>query len=219
MKRIHTAFPIIASLVLLVPALAAAEGLENPLGDADSIEGVIILLSRSLIGLVAVAATFMFIYGGIMMLTSGGNEKRVASAKETLKWTALGLVFIFLAGAILRLVYQSFGKTGYLDISATIGLGTESPQKTAVNIIRAVLGLLGIASVVMIILGGYWWLTAAGNEQRVERAKKILTSAIIGLIIILLAWAIVWYTIRTSANVTKPATTSFDGTRVLLDNG
>ena len=203
---------LLLCVLLLLPLGASAAGLPNPLGsdcppgnDTDgcvnTITEVIVTISRGLIGLVAVAATFMFIYGGIMMLTSGGNEKRVSQAKEILKWTTLGLVFMFLAGAILRFVYQSFKKSDFTDVSASIGLGTASLSKTAVNTLNTVIGLLGIVAVTMIIWSGYQWLTAAGNEQRIERAKQIMMGAVIGLVIILLSWAIVRFVILTGVNV------------------
>ncbi|MBI3957092.1 MAG: hypothetical protein HY340_03845 [Candidatus Kerfeldbacteria bacterium] len=189
-------------IALLLPMLAFAEELPNPLGDTKTLEGLIIRVSTGLIGLVAVAAIFMFIYGGIMMLTSGGNEQRVTQGKEILRWTILGLIFIFLAGVILRFVYQTFGGQNLNDISGSIGLGEGNPSATAVRILNAVIGLLGLVGVTMVIWGGYEWLTAAGNEQRVDRAKRLLTAAVVGLIIILLAWAIVRFVILTGVNVT-----------------
>ena len=53
----------------------------------------------------------------------------------------------------------------------------------------------------MILIGGFQWMTAAGNEEKVEKAKKIISAAIVGLIIILLAWAIVNFVIGTTSNV------------------
>jgi uncharacterized protein HemY len=43
----------------------------------------------------------------------------------------------------------------------------------------------------MIVIGGVMFLTAAGNPGRIETSKKILTSVVIGLLIIFLAWLIV----------------------------
>lgn len=58
------------------------------------------------------------------------------------------------------------------------------------QIIRIALGFLGIIAVGLIIYAGWLWLTSAGNEEKIERAKKILQNAVIGLIIILSAFAI-----------------------------
>ena len=88
------------------------------------------------------------------------------------------------------------------QIGSQIGLGNADLKTTVLNIIRLVLGLMTLIAVVLIIYGGFVWLTAAGNEENVEKAKKIISAAVIGLIIILLAWAIVIFVARTTANVT-----------------
>lgn len=193
----------IALFALLVPSTVFAAQLPNPLGDIDSISKLIVRISQSLIGLVAIGATFMLIYGGLTMLTSGGNAERVKQAKETLKWTTLGLILLFLAGAIVRFVYEAFGQTPADDISGQIGLGQSGLKDTVINIMRFTLGLLGIVSAIMVIYGGYRWLTAGGNEQQIEHAQSILRSAVIGLVIIILAWSIVSFVLRSGATVTS----------------
>ncbi|MDP3836646.1 MAG: pilin [bacterium] len=62
--------------------------------------------------------------------------------------------------------------------------------KTIGTIVNAALSLLGIIFVVLIIYAGFNWMTASGNEESVSKAKKIITSAVIGLIIVLSAWGI-----------------------------
>ena len=52
------------------------------------------------------------------------------------------------------------------------------------------LGFLGIISVVLILYAGFMWMTAAGNEDKVGQAKKLLVAAVIGLIIILASYSI-----------------------------
>lgn len=88
------------------------------------------------------------------------------------------------------------------DPSSTLGLGTADLKQSVLNIINWVLGLLGIIAVIMILVGGFQWMTASGNEEKVEKAKKVISAAIVGLIIILLAWAIVNFVIGTANNVT-----------------
>lgn len=88
------------------------------------------------------------------------------------------------------------------SVGSQIGLGDADLKATVLNIIRLVLGLMTLIAVVLVIYGGFVWLTAAGNEENVEKAKKIISAAVIGLIVILLAWAIVIFVARTTANVT-----------------
>lgn len=65
-----------------------------------------------------------------------------------------------------------------------------------VKLINWVLTLLGIVVVILIIFAGFKWMTAAGNEDAVKKAKTILTNAVIGLIIIVLAWSVTLFILR-----------------------
>lgn len=75
------------------------------------------------------------------------------------------------------------------------GLGTVEFEDVAGQIIRAALGFLGIIAVVIILIGGFKWMTASGNEDKVEEARKLIIAGIIGLAIILSAYAIASFVI------------------------
>lgn len=88
------------------------------------------------------------------------------------------------------------------SVGGQIGLGNADLKEVIYNIIRWALGILTLVAVVYMMYGGYVWLTAAGNEQRVEKAKQIILQAAIGLVIVLLAWAIVFFVAKTVFNGT-----------------
>lgn len=117
------------------------------------------------------------------------------------------LVTALLTVATLALPTASYAVISYIDPSQSIGLGTADLKDTVINIINWVLGLLGIVAVIMILWGGFTWLTAAGSEEKVEKAKEVISAAVIGLVIILLAWAIVNYVLGTTSNVSGTAAT------------
>ncbi|MBU0880326.1 hypothetical protein KKB33_02250, partial [Patescibacteria group bacterium] len=56
--------------------------------------------------------------------------------------------------------------------------------------IQAILGLLGIIFLILILYAGFNWMTAAGDEEKVTKAKETLSRAIIGLVIIVSAYLI-----------------------------
>jgi len=85
---------------------------------------------------------------------------------------------------------------------ATFGLGTADLASTVIKVVQWVLGFLGLIAVIMILYGGFMWMTAGGNEEKVASAKKIISAAVIGLIVVLLAWAIVIFVVQTTSNVT-----------------
>ena len=79
------------------------------------------------------------------------------------------------------------------------GLGNSlaqgDPRTIIARVINFALGFLGVIAVALILFGGFKWMTAAGNEEKVEEAKKLLGAGVIGLIIILAAWAIATFII------------------------
>lgn len=87
--------------------------------------------------------------------------------------------------------------------NANIGLQASDPRAVAARIINVALGFLGIIAVVIVLYGGFMWMTAAGNEERISKAKQILTAGVIGLVIIVMAWAIASYVVKTLMNVTN----------------
>jgi hypothetical protein len=79
--------------------------------------------------------------------------------------------------------------------ASTAGLGDADLVDTIAQIIRIALGFLGIIAVVIILLGGFKWMTAGGNDDKVKDAKKLIYSGIIGLVIVLTAYAIASFVI------------------------
>ena len=53
------------------------------------------------------------------------------------------------------------------------------------------LAFAGIITALFIILGGYWYVTSAGNEEQAEKGRKTLTNSIIGLVVIIMSFVIV----------------------------
>lgn len=60
-----------------------------------------------------------------------------------------------------------------------------------IRIIEILLAIAGLVAVIFLIIGGFRYITAGGNEEAAESAKKTITNAIIGIVIIILAFVIV----------------------------
>jgi cytochrome bd-type quinol oxidase subunit 2 len=69
-------------------------------------------------------------------------------------------------------------------------LGTKDLATSIGGIINAALTILGIIFLALIVYAGFTWLLARGREEEVQRAQKIIETSIIGLIIVILAYAI-----------------------------
>lgn len=91
------------------------------------------------------------------------------------------------------------------SLDGSLGSAGTDPREVAARIINVALGFLGIIAVVIVLFGGFKWMTAAGNEDKVEEAKKILGAGVIGLVIVLAAWALATYVIGVVWNTTQGA--------------
>lgn len=89
-----------------------------------------------------------------------------------------------------------------LSYGAETGLGTADVRSTIASIIRVAMGLLGIVAVVIILVGGFKWMTAGGNDDQVGEAKKWIFSGVIGLVIILSAYALASFIITQLVDAT-----------------
>ena len=91
---------------------------------------------------------------------------------------------------------------GNVDRGLGTSLGNRPLIDTISSIINIALGLLGIVAVVIILIGGFRWMTAAGREDQIDGAKKTIFAGIIGLAIILSSWAIATFVITSLSGAT-----------------
>jgi len=89
-----------------------------------------------------------------------------------------------------------------INYAASIDLTDEDPREMAAIIVKIALGFLGIIAVIIILLGGFKWMTAGGNEEKTGEARKLIVAGIIGLVIIFSAWAIASFVINSLSNIT-----------------
>jgi hypothetical protein len=88
-------------------------------------------------------------------------------------------------------------------IGSEIKLGSGDVRQTAARIINVALGFLGIIAVVIVLLGGFKYMISGGNEEKTAEAKNLIVSGIIGLAIILSAWAITSFVISRLVTATQ----------------
>ena len=88
------------------------------------------------------------------------------------------------------------------NVQTATGLGNTDPREMAGSVINIVLGFLGVIAVLIILLGGFKWMTAAGNEDGIAEAKQMIGAGIVGLVIILAAFGIAQFVINALYNAT-----------------
>jgi|GEM_PF-1570847 len=85
---------------------------------------------------------------------------------------------------------QELGNAQLANFGQAAGYGQASLPQVIGQIVRIVLSLLGIAAVIIMVAGGFMWMSSGGSPEKVEKAKKIIVNGLIGLLIIIFAYAI-----------------------------
>jgi len=71
------------------------------------------------------------------------------------------------------------GPSGTTDVTVLIG-----------TIIKAALGIIGSLTLLMLVWGGFQWLTSAGNPEKVKKGSQTMVWAIIGVVLVFASYLI-----------------------------
>ena len=152
--------------------------------------GYILVAIGVIIGLVTVG---MVAYSGFQMIVAQGNEEDISQAKSNLQWSVSGLIIIMLAFAIV----SALGKFLQVrDVNPTPGpvvspIASSDIFTLANTIFTGFLTVIGIVAIFFIVVNGFRYVTARGDEEVVSKARNGLQWSVIGLIVAALAYVIV----------------------------
>lgn len=112
--------------------------------------------------------------------------------------------FAYLVSLLAWLTYYKITSAANLKDAFTVAKNTAgNTYKTdrdlypvLGDIIAVILSVIGVIFIIFIIYAGYLWLTASGNEQKVDKAKDILKQSLIGVAIVIGAYAISYFFIQ-----------------------
>ncbi|MBU2542306.1 hypothetical protein KJ785_01960 [Patescibacteria group bacterium] len=81
------------------------------------------------------------------------------------------------------------------------GVTQDDPASIVGAGLNVALSLVGLIFLILMVYAGYLWMTARGEEEQVKKAQKIIIASLIGVIIILGAYAITYIIIGISTSV------------------
>lgn len=148
-----------------------------------------IVLNLIEIGLILAGwiALFFIMYGAFLYITGGGNASQTEKARKSIFNAVIGLVISMGAIAITNLVFGSL-------VSSTVTNQYGVPEINADQLLRDGVNLAyyiaGIVAVIVIIIAGIMYATSLGDSGRVTRAKGMILYAVIGLGVLMAAFAI-----------------------------
>lgn len=160
----------------------------NPLIFTD-INALLCAILNFFQGLIVVLSLIFIVVGAFLYITSGGDEGRLTLGKKSVLGALIGLAIGIAAPMLLREVANLLGWSAF---SACAGFGsTLTLIETATNVLNFLLSVIGIAALIMLVVGSFMYLTAAGDESRIDTGKSIVKYSIVGIAVALAALVLV----------------------------
>ena len=100
-----------------------------------------------------------------------------------------------LLSLLLLTTFMFLGSVGFVFAAVTGPVGadlpTASPTEILQEVLKWIMGIVALVSALVIVIAGIMWATAAGDEERQGKARKMLISGVIGLVIAGAAYGLV----------------------------
>ncbi len=160
----------------------------NPLqfGDTGDLGQVLGSVLSAMQGIIVVLGIIFIIIGALIYITSGGNESRMTLGKTAITAALIGLALGIAAPSFLK---EIAGVLGWGAIDAAI-VAAPTLSSLALKVLNFLLSIIGVLAIIMLVIGGLIYLTAAGDENKAETGKKIVTYAVVGVSVALAALVI-----------------------------
>ena len=145
----------------------------------------VIAIKDRIIGFTALAATVTIVIAGLYLILGLGEDASKDKAKKIILYTVIGMGLIFIANALATFIYGVF-----------TGTANDQPIRDfVIKIIKAILNFLALIGTIMVIISRLFLIFSMGDEAAKDKAKKIITYTLIGLVIVFFARVIVGFTV------------------------
>jgi len=107
---------------------------------------------------------------------------------------------------------ETLPETGLSEFAAQAGFGGSDVRLIIARLIRTVLSLTGIVLIIMLVYGGFLWMLSGGVQEKITKARGMIVNAVIGLVIILSAFAVTQFVIVSLVGATGAVSSVSDST-------
>jgi len=172
--------------IIYGPAGSFRDKLDPATTTAFSLEvyGVVNFI-KAIIGSIAI---FMIVLSGIKTIFAFGQEEQLTKQKKAVLWIVIGLVLLIIDKVIVEQIFVIPTQQQHDQISAS---NITTVINVAGRVLQFVLGFVGLIALGMLVYGAGMMIANYGNDEVVQKAKKVIRNAIIGIIVIISAYTIV----------------------------
>jgi len=150
---------------------------------------IVIIFIKYLIGAIAVA---MVVMNGVKLVAGGGEEENIKKARNGITYALAGLLTMYFADIVVNKVFYKLDKNIYSGLEGvTPTTDLQSGMGELVGITNFIVSFVGPILFLLLLVGGAMYLSSGGEEEKMNKAKRLIVSALIGVIVIYGAFAII----------------------------
>lgn len=139
--------------------------------------------------IIASFACVMIVRSSIKLITSGGEDEETTKHKKSIMYSAGGLLLVYAGDIFINKVFYVVNKTNpsKMDWKVNAGQGV----KEIVGITNMAVSFVAPLAILMLVIAAIMYLSAGGEEEKMNKAKRIIFATIVGILIVYGAFAIV----------------------------
>jgi hypothetical protein len=150
---------------------------------------VIITFIKYFIGAVA---TLNLVIAGINMGLQGSKEETVEKEKKKIYVSLAGLLIIIIGQTAIEKVFYVTDKQAYSGVTGVNpSMSISAGISQVVGITNFVISFMGVLCVLMLVYAAFLYALSGGNEEQTGKAKKILLTTFVGMLVVFGAFALV----------------------------
>jgi len=170
------------------PIFGSEADLRNRVRLFDSQVMIIIQFIKYILGALAV---LFIVRSGAALIVQGSSDEEIDGAKKGLLAAVIGLVLVLLSNTIVRKIFFVTPDNEAYDNIVQVTLDPGRGVKEIIGITNFIVTFVGPLMVAAVVASAIMMLVGAGNDDLVQKAKKLLLNSVIGVIVIYGAFGIV----------------------------
>ncbi len=155
-----------------------------------------IVINAFILGLFTIVA---IVFGGFVLITSQGNAESVKKGRAAITWAVVGFTLSILSFVLIASLADFLGATknlALLDPNAprpdlTNPISSTDVLSLILLMLQNFLKIIAVIALLFIIISGFRYITATGNEEQATQAKEGLKWSVVGIVVVAFAYVIV----------------------------
>lgn len=137
-------------------------------------------------------ATLMIIKSASKMITGGANEEETSKSKKSIMFSAAGLLLIYVGDIFINRVFYTVDRSIYSGITGVHPqVDARAGVEQIVGITNLIVSFVGPVAVLVLLAGAILYIVSKGEEEQMNKAKRMVFAAAVGIVMIYGAFAIV----------------------------